>query len=124
MEVRKSRGTERKGGSDRGGKWKKGREEERKSWIKETAEEFRSRALAVSAVSFGEKNRSKPEDEKRDERMRERKNQTVDLIREKTPQCKTVVFLNGRRTHRQKTREIFLSLLLRRTERISSRSQA
>lgn len=41
-------------------------------------------------------------------------------------QCETVVFLNGTRTQRQKTREVSLFLLPRRTEaaRISSRSQA
>lgn len=44
--------------------WKKGSQEERKSWMKETAEELRSRALAEPAVSLGGKNRSKPEDEK------------------------------------------------------------
>lgn len=53
---------------------RRGGEEERESWIKEASERVetddrraeRSRALAASAVSFREKNRSKPEDEKGD----------------------------------------------------------
>lgn len=56
--------------SNRGDEWKKGRKDQRKGWIKETAEELRSRALAETAVSFREKNRSKPGDEKRDEQRR------------------------------------------------------
>lgn len=104
---------------------RRGGEEERESWIKEAAErveaddrrEERSRALAASAVSFREKNRSKPEDEKGDGGEERGKNQTVDLIRGKDLQCKTVVFLNGRRTERQRRFFFSFFLLLATTER-------